>query len=223
MFAFTGHGAPKDKSTCLFPCLRGESMAKKPIAKQGIKKQRKQEAKQQRVLQQRRAGQWTLVGRVALYAAVSGVLLISAYWAYGKLTEKIAWSTVPILPSPHIPLGSPHPPYNSDPATSGPHTDALAPWGVHNEPIEKEMQLHNLEDGGVVINYACRDCPELVDQLKAVAGRYDRVVLAPYPGLDRKIALTAWGKIDKFDEFDEGRITKFIKAHIGIDHHEKGR
>jgi hypothetical protein len=41
--------------------------------------------------------------------------------------------------------------------------------------------------------------------------------------LDRKIALTAWGKIDKFDEFDEGRITKFIKAHIGIDHHTKGR
>jgi hypothetical protein len=198
-------------------------MAKKLSAKQETKQQRKQEAREQRELEKKQAQRRQRAMRVGLYAAVSVVLLASAYWAYGKLTEKITWSTVPILPSPHIPLGSPHPPYNSDPATSGPHTDALAPWGVHNEPIAKEMQLHNLEDGGVVINYACRDCPELVDQLKAVAGRYDRVVLAPYPGLDRKIALTAWGKIDKFDEFDEGRITKFIKAHIGIDHHEKGR
>jgi hypothetical protein len=198
-------------------------MAKKPSAKQETKQQRKQEAREQRELEKKQAQRRQRAMRIGLYAAVSVVLLASAYWAYGKLTEKITWSTVAILPSPHIPLGSSHPPYNSDPATSGPHTDALAPWGVHNEPIEKEMQLHNLEDGGVVINYACRDCPELVDQLKAVAGRYDRVVLAPYPGLDRKIALTAWGKIDKFDEFDEGRITKFIKAHIGIDHHEKGR
>jgi hypothetical protein len=198
-------------------------MAKKPRAKQETKQQRKQEAREQRELEKKQAQRRQRAMRIGLYAAVSVVLLASAYWAYGKLTEKITWSTVPILPSPHIPLGSSHPPYNSDPATSGPHTDALAPWGVHNEPIAKEMQLHNLEDGGVVINYACKDCPELVDQLKAVAGRYDRVVLAPYPGLDRKIALTAWGKIDKFDEFDEGRITKFIKAHIGIDHHEKGR
>lgn len=198
-------------------------MAKKPSAKQETKQQRKQEAREQRELEKKHAQRRQRAMRVGLYAAVSVVLLASAYWAYGKLTEKITWNTVPTLPSPHIPLGSPHSSYNTDPPTSGPHTDALAPWGVHNEPIAKEMQLHNLEDGGVVINYACRDCPELVDQLKAVAGRYDRVVLAPYPGLDRKIALTAWGKIDKFDEFDEGRITKFIKAHIGIDHHEKGR
>ena len=198
-------------------------MAKKLSAKQETKQQRKQEAREQRELEKKQAQRRQRAMRVGLYAAVSVVLLASAYWAYGKLTEKITWVSVATLPSPHIPLGSAHPPYNSDPATSGPHTDALAPWGVHDEPIAKEMQLHNLEDGGVVINYACRDCPELVDQLKAVAGRYDRVVLAPYPGLDRKIALTAWGKIDKFDEFDEGRITKFIKAHIGIDHHEKGR
>lgn len=198
-------------------------MAKKPSAKQETKQQRKQGAREQRELEKKQAQRRRRAMRVGLYAAASVVLLASAYWAYGKLTEKITWNTVPTLPSPHIPLGGPHPPYNTDPPTSGPHTDALAPWGVHDEPIAKEMQLHNLEDGGVVINYACRDCPELVDQLKAIVGRYGRVVLAPYPGLDRKIALTAWGKIDRFDEFDEGRITKFIKAHIGIDHHEKGR
>jgi hypothetical protein len=83
------------------------------------------------------------------------------------------------------------------------------------------MQVHNLEDGGVVIQYFCQDCPDLVKQLTAIAERYDRVILAPYAGLDRKIALTAWGRIDKFDEFDEARIVTFIKAHIGIDHHRE--
>ena len=197
-------------------------MAKRQNTKTEFKKQRKQEAIEQRALEKRRERHQRLAMRLSLYAAVSVALLFSAYWAYGKLTEKITWTNVSILPSPHVPLGTPHPPYNSDPPTSGPHTDELAPWGVHTEPIPKETQLHNLEDGGVVINYSCRDCPELVERLKAIAGRYARVVLAPYNGLDRKIALTAWGKIDKFDEFDEARIFKFIKVHIGIDHHHDG-
>lgn len=196
-------------------------MAKKQTRRQELKKQRKLEVKEQQALEQSRAQRRKLAVRIGLYAVVSAVVLVSAYWAYGKLTEKITWISVPILPSPHIALGNPHPPYNSDPPTSGPHTDGVARWGVHAEPIAKEMQLHNLEDGGVVINYSCQDCPELVERLKAVANRYDRVVLAPYPGLDRKIALTAWGMIDTFDEFDEARIIKFIKAHIGIDHHKR--
>ena len=196
-------------------------MANKQITRDDEKKQRKQELKQERALQKRREQQRKLAMRVGLYAIISAVLLVSAYWAYGKITEKVMWTSVPILLSPHIPLSASHPPYNSDPPTSGPHTDALAPWGVHNDRIDKEMQLHNLEDGGVVINYSCQDCPDLVERLKVITGRYDRVVLAPYSGLDRRIALTAWGKIDKFDEFDEARIVKFIKAHIGIDHHRE--
>ncbi len=198
-------------------------MAKSRHTKQELKKQRKQEAREQRVTEQKRAQQRARASRVGLYVAACLVVLASGYWAYGKLTEKVTWIDVPILPSPHISLGEIHVPYNSDPPTSGPHTAALARWGVHSEPIAKETQVHNLEDGGVVINYGCRDCPELIERLKAIAERYDRVVLAPYPGLDRKIALTAWGKIDKFDEFDEARIVHFIKRHIGIDHHSGRR
>jgi hypothetical protein len=35
-----------------------------------------------------------------------------------------------------------------------------------------------------------------------------------------KIALTAWTRLDTMDEFDEGRITRFIEAYRGIDHHK---
>ena len=113
-----------------------------------------------------------------------------------------------------------HEQYNSDPPTSGPHLPYIAPWGVHTRPIVRELQVHNLEDGGVVVQYNC-ECPDLVAKLKAVVDRYDRhVILAPYPGMKQKIALTAWTRLDTLDEFDEARVTRFIEAYRGIDHHK---
>ena len=61
----------------------------------------------------------------------------------------------------------PHEQYNSDPPTSGPHLPYIAPWGVHTRSIVRELQVHNLEDGGVVVQYNC-DCPDLVAKLKAM-------------------------------------------------------
>ena len=113
-----------------------------------------------------------------------------------------------------------HEQYNSAPPTSGPHLPYIAPWGVHTRPIVRELQVHNLEDGGVVVQYNC-ECPELVAKLKAVVDRYDRhVILAPYPGMKHNIALTAWTRLDTLDEFDEARITRFIEAYRGIDPHK---
>ena len=111
-------------------------------------------------------------------------------------------------------------PYNSDPPTSGPHLPDIAPWGVHTRPIPLELQVHNLEDGGVVVQYNC-ECAELVAKLKGIVTRYDKqVILAPYPTMKSRIALTAWTRIDAFEEFDEKRIVRFIDAYRGIDHHK---
>ena len=63
-------------------------------------------------------------------------------------------------------------------------------------------------------------CEELVGELESVVGDYrEGVLLAPYPGMDSQIALTAWTRIDTFDIFDEQRITRFINAYLGDDHH----
>src|SRR5574337_2219986 len=197
-------------------------MAKPQIDKSHTKKHAKQRVKQERPDEQRAKRREPRTGQLGLYAVITVILLVAGYWGYGKMTETHTWTTVPILPSPHVPSDTPHPPYNSDPPTSGPHAPGLARWGVYTEPVPKELQVHNLEDGGVVIQYSCQDCPDLVKQLATIAERYDRIILAPYPGLDRKIALTAWGTIDQFDQFDEARIVQFIKTHIGIDHHREG-
>jgi hypothetical protein len=89
--------------------------------------------------------------------------------------------------------------------------------------VPKELQVHNLEDGGVVIQYSCpTGCPELVAQLTELVKRYDKqVLLAPYPGLRQRIALTAWTRIETLDEFDRARIERFVGAYRGIDHHKR--
>ena len=81
--------------------------------------------------------------------------------------------------------------------------------------------MHNLEDGGVVVQYRCDGpCPDLAAKLTEIVKRYDtQVILAPYPGMRTRIALTAWTRLDAFDEFDEARIVRFIRAYRGIDHH----
>jgi hypothetical protein len=109
--------------------------------------------------------------------------------------------------------------FSSTPPTSGPHLDQLARWGIHTEFIPHEVQLRNLEEGGVLVQYNC-ECEQLVNQLAKVVRRYpDHVILAPYPIMESRIALTAWGRIDTFDEFDETRILAFIEAYIGKEHH----
>src|SRR5262249_3702264 len=81
------------------------------------------------------------------------------------------------------------------------------------------LQVHNLEDGGVVVQYNC-ECSELVERLKKIVQGYDKhVILAPYPSMKPRIALTAWTRIDTLDDFDERRIRRFIDSYRGIDHH----
>jgi hypothetical protein len=112
--------------------------------------------------------------------------------------------------------------YSTSPPTSGPHLGTLARWGVHDGPIPHELQVHNLEDGGVMVQYNCQDgCPELVAQLEGIVEQYhEGVILAPYPDMEGRIALTAWQRIDQFEEFDEKRIVRFIRAYRGDDHHQ---
>lgn len=163
--------------------------------------------------------------RLGWAAGALAVLLVAAAggWLYIRTREPAPGEYVPSLGNAHIPTpDTPHQPYNSDPPTSGPHLPYTAPWGVHTRPVPKELQVHNLEDGGVVVNYRPECADRVLEPLKRVVGRYpDHVLLAPYPGLDRCIALTAWARIDKFDEPDERRVARFIDGYRGIDHHAR--
>lgn len=116
-----------------------------------------------------------------------------------------------------------HPPYNSSPPTSGPRLAALADWGVHTLPVPPELLVHNLEHGGVAVQYNCRQgCEELAAELERLTAPYARVIVAPYAFMEARIALTAWGRIDTLEEVGEARITAFLDAWEGRDHHVAG-
>jgi hypothetical protein len=159
---------------------------------------------------------WQAIG-VAVVLVVAGVVGYFAYRAAANLPGTVAADQG----NRHIQSETdPHEPYNTDPPTSGPHLPYIAPWGMHTRPISPELQVHNLEDGGVVVQYNC-DCPDLVDKLKGIVRKYDKyVILAPYPRMKSRIAVTAWTRIDTMEELDEGRIRRFIEAYRGIDHHK---
>jgi hypothetical protein len=159
------------------------------------------------------------------YVLMSLVIFLGFFGVYKMATRPLPGTLIPDLGNEHISAAdTPHEPYNSKPPTSGPHLDPKAEWGIHDQQITNELQIHNLEDGGVLIQYDCdeEDCSTLIQQLETIAKRYkEKVILAPYANLDQRIALTAWNRIDTFDEFDEKRITTFINFYRGIDHHKR--
>lgn len=152
----------------------------------------------------------------AVVVAVVAVIGLVAWREANKPGEYI-----PMMASGHIPTAQTvHAAYNSDPPTSGPHINMVPPWGVSDQPIDKEFQLHALEDAGVVINYQPGIDAALLDKLKALTESYpDKVDLIPYPKLSNPIVLTAWTRIQRFDTFDEAGMRRFIDAYRGIDHH----
>lgn len=76
----------------------------------------------------------------------------------------------------------------------------------------------NHRRGSMLIQYNCDDyeCePDLVEKLEALVGRYPpQVYLAPFPGMDAKIALAAPGRRDILEELDEPRIRRFIEKNL---------
>ncbi len=128
-------------------------------------------------------------------------------------------------------------PYNSTPPTSGPHFSNIVAWQVYDEVTVYEQLVHNLEDAGVIVYYQCDPaCPDLVQQLTDLLqplmdeGRH--IVLLPndpsatlsngtpiHADMGATIAVTAWRKILKLDEFDAAKIEAFIAEYEGHDHH----
>lgn len=92
--------------------------------------------------------------------------------------------------------------YNTNPPTSGPHNPVWILWGMYDEPVDRLRSVHNLEHGGIVIQYGPK-VPKGTVQSLSDFYRDDPngVVIAPLPSLGNKISLAAW-------TFDLGRLNE---------------
>jgi hypothetical protein len=150
-------------------------------------------------------------------AALIAVIAASVLWAlqpasvgFGVLQE------FPIQGRTHIQRAQNHPAYNSTPPTSGWHYgDQVASHGIHAEPVPNEVQVHNLEHGEIMVQYDCPSgCPDTLAALERIVKSYPKkVILAPYPGMGKPIALTSWGRLKYLNTPDETAIRAFIAAY----------
>jgi hypothetical protein len=132
---------------------------------------------------------------------VGAVFLLSGSSTSAAAAFQDVGGTVEIFPASRSGLHVTKPPkqseYNSFPPTNGPHHPVPAPFDVYDEPVEQYRLVHNLEHGGVAIQYG-KDVPEeAVNQvLEWYRDDPNGIVIAPLPELGRTIALTAWTSED---------------------------
>jgi hypothetical protein len=167
-----------------------------------------------RAIERRQWSQWIWIG-----AAVIGILLLIGVvaWSIQKANQPVPGEVMPSQGQQHIAPGQSHPPYNSDPPTSGWHYDEPAEAGFYETALPDEQLVHNLEHGHVIISYDCSkvtdDCEDVKAELRRVVDRFQRwkIVAVARENADAGIALTAWGRIDKINSYDEDRVVAFVK------------
>jgi hypothetical protein len=112
--------------------------------------------------------------------------------------------------------------WNTVPPTSGPHYAVPAVWGAYSEPLQKARVVHNLEHGGVFIQYG-KDVPDsTVQELRSFYDDHTRgTLLAPLPALGKQIAVGAWtapedapdngtAHLMKCEKFDQNAFSAFF-------------
>ncbi len=104
--------------------------------------------------------------------------------------------------------------YNSFPPTSGEHYFQPAIWDLYSDPVPQVQLVHNLEHGGIVIQYGSDVPKATIDQIDAFY-REDATALlvAPLSALKNKIALTAWTHLATGTRFDEKAFSAFRDAY----------
>jgi Protein of unknown function (DUF3105) len=114
--------------------------------------------------------------------------------------------------------------YNSTPATSGLHNPTTAIWNLYTEPVPQINYVHNLEHGGLVIQYGS-DVPDA--DVAALGDWYQQdtrgLIVAPLaPELEEedttladKIVVTAWTHMLTCSSFDEEALDDFSDDYRG--------
>ena len=118
--------------------------------------------------------------------------------------------------------------WNTFPPTSGPHYAEPAIWGAYGAPVQQARVVHNLEHGGIFIQYGNRVRAATVAQLRSFYDEHQAgTLLSPLPALGNKIALGAWvhtqqdlqkgtnghGYLAKCTRFDDKAFSAFFSSY----------
>jgi hypothetical protein len=166
------------------------------------------------------SGFWTTRNKLILFGGIAGIIVIAlAWWIISAVRAPLPGQYFPTQGNDHLAsIDEPHPPYNSNPPTSGWHLPPLPRPGIYVQPKVAEELGHFMEHGGVWVLYNCPEgCESEVQQLTGIVnGAIDRgrpAALAPYPSMDSRFALVAWQYLLPLDNVERGEIDNFISRH----------
>jgi Protein of unknown function (DUF3105) len=116
--------------------------------------------------------------------------------------------------------------WNTSPPTSGPHYQDPARWGAYTDPLNPAQFVHNLEHGGIYIQYGKDVSAATIAELTAFYEKHQNAtLLAPLPSLGAKIALGAWttgpgsasgngtARLTTCTSFDQAAFAAFFAAY----------
>jgi hypothetical protein len=85
---------------------------------------------------------------------------------------------------------------------------------IYDEPIAKEHAVHSMEHGAVWIAYdkSKLSAAQIAKLTALVKKNPDHILMSPYEGLDKAVAVQAWGFQLKADNPADPRIAEFIKV-----------
>jgi hypothetical protein len=107
--------------------------------------------------------------------------------------------------------------YDVVPPVGGPHAALAQICGFYRVPLEDEHIVASLATGAVWIAHRPNLSASDYDTLRDIAeGEYD-VLLTPYPGLEHKFVLTAWGRQLALDDVHDRRVDLFVNVYQNRD------
>lgn len=176
------------------------------------KQERRELRREEKLTAHETSGKKRFAGKIFIWCVI--LILIGGFVYWLILPEKNRpGESFEVQGREHIEINALHIPYNSNPPTSGPHYAQPADWGVYQKELPDEQLVHNLEHGGIWISYKDID-EDTKAKLEAIGSRYSKsVIITPRSKNDTKIAVASWGRLQKFEQYDEQSIIKFIKAN----------
>ena len=116
--------------------------------------------------------------------------------------------------------------YSTFPPASGKHYYIPAVWGFYTDAVSELQAVHNLEHGGIVINWGDKVPQSQVEQVQRFYdGSPDAMLAFPLPKLGNKLALVSWtekpdetvgqNRIALCPRFDEAAFKAFRDSFRG--------
>jgi hypothetical protein len=179
---------------------------------------------QNRARQQRKKWiNFAIGGGIALL--VLGILGL----VFGQSVKPAAGESVSIPANyqTHVDIGTPLT-YPSDPPAGGRHYAQEFEAGFYdevtipNQPGDAAGYLvHNLEHGYVIFWYNCdkldeTDCNNFKSQIKTTmeAKNNFKLIAFPWKSIDVPLVMTSWGRLQRFEKFDDGLARAFIESNL---------